>query len=195
MTFFQGIGRGGVINQAKVDSEGRIEIRSISQDDTGHAVDEGRAYQAYSGILNFGSATKQMAFYIKNNEESQILITSATVGTRVAAGASDNIMLLEQVGNVMPSDAIVSATDAIVVNRNAGNAGEFSGDVKVGPSVISGVEVAVNGTLGDFTASRTFDLTAEIPKGGSLGVAVTPPASNTDMDFTITVAFHIKEDL
>lgn len=187
-------GKGGV-NEVSVDKEGRLQNRTVSQNDTSHAVDEGRAFQSYTAKINFGDATKQIALYLKNNEENNIFITSATIGTSVSTGASDNIILLEQVGNIQPGDAIVSATDVVTTNRNTGEAAQFEGDVKKGPSTPSGNEVAVNGTLGDFTTSRTFDLTAEVSKGGSLGIAITPPLLNTNMDVTITIAFHIKENV
>lgn len=185
----------GSVNVAGVDSESRLRTRSVSQDDISHAVDEGRAFQSYTAILNFSDATKQIVFYLKNNEEDNIFVTTATIGTSVATTSTDNIILLEQVGNIQPGDDIVGATDAITTNRNSGQPAQFAGDVKKGPSTPSGNEVAVNGTLGDFTRSRTFDLTAEIPKGQSLGVAITPPLLNTNMDITLTIAFHIKESL
>lgn len=195
MAVINGVDSKGKINQAQVDGEGRLSTRSVSENEIEHAVGEGRAFQTYTTELNISSATKVVIFYLKNNDVNDVMITSATIGTSVSTGGSDNIILIEQVGGIQPGDDIVSATDSLVTNRNSGAPRVFVGDVKKGPSTLGGTEVAVNGTLADFTESRTFDLTARIPKGGTIGVTVKAPTSTTSMDITLTVAFHVISDI
>lgn len=190
MSRINGVDEKGNPSEASVKN-GRLLTRSISTDEIEAAVSNGLGFQSYTAVMSFATAVKQMVFFLENNEDDDIFITSATLGTGVSAGGSDNAILIEQIGNIGVSDPITSATSALTTNRNAGSPKVFDGTINKGPAALGGTEVATNGVLGDFTRSRTFDLTAQLPKGGSIGVAITPPAGNTGMDMTLVVTFHI----
>lgn len=193
--FIEGVSRDRKRHLGQVSvTEGRLDTNSVTTTDVLHAVGEGRAFQIYTLDVNFGSDLKQMMLFIENGNDKDMIVTSATIGSGASADGVDNIILLEQVGNISPADPIVTAgTDVTARNRNSGSPTPYVGDIKKGPQAVSGNEVAVNGVRGDFTGAKTFDLTAQIPKGGSLGVAITPPAGNTSMNVTITIALHVME--
>jgi len=195
--FIQGInGAGGQLNQAKVNTEGQLLTRSISATEIEHSIIEGDGFQSYTGVINIAGSTRQSVFYIKNNDTNDIMLTSATIGSSVSTGGSDNILLVENVGNVADSDAIVTAgTDIAAYNANGGSAREFVGDIKKGPQVASVNGVPVTGLLADFTSGKTFELTSIIPKGGSASVEVIAPTGNTSMDITIDLSFHVIETI
>jgi len=195
--FIQGInGSGGQVNQAKVNTEGQLSTRSIVATETEHSIFEGDGFQAYSGVINLTSATRQSVFYIKNNDVNDIMLTSATIGTSVSTGGSDNILLVENIGNVVSTDAIVTAgADVVAYNANGGSAREFSGDVKKGPQAAAVNGLPITGVLADFTGGKTFDLTSIVPKGGSASLEVVAPAGTTSMDITIDLSFHVIENV
>lgn len=190
MSRITGVSEDGLIGEVGVVKK-RLLVRSITTDEIEAAVSAGLGFQSYTTKINLAGNTRQMVFFLENGETNDIFITTATVGTSQSTNGVDNIILIEQVGNILTGDPIVTATDALVTNRNAGAPRAHEGTVKRGPTAMGGAEVATNGTLGDFTRSRTFDLTAQLPKGGRIGVAITPPVGNTSMDLTLVVTFHI----
>jgi len=181
----------GVTREAGLVKD-RLKTRSVSTDEILFAVQEGRAFQTYTTEMVLTGTAKLMVFYIKNNDVAPILVTSATIGSGVSTGGTDNGVLIEQVGNISAADDIVaSGTDVIATNRDNGSPRAFVGDIKKGPQAVSGVEFPANGVLADITKGRTFELSAEIPKGGTSGISIRPPAGNTSITVTLTVSFHV----
>lgn len=194
--FIQGVRNNSPVNQAAVNSEGELLTRSITVPDAEHAVTEGDAYGIYTTDLNFTTATKQAALYIKSLEDRDIIITGVTIGTSTSTGGADNIILVEQVGSILSTDAIVTGgTDVAAFNQNLGSANTFTGTIKKGPSTDFASGVAVSGIRGDFTNPLSFDVFAQIPKGGEIGLSITPPALNTNMNITVSLSFFIIEDI
>lgn len=190
MATINGVDEKGSTRQAGLVKD-RLKVRAVSTDEVLFAVQDDRAYQTYTSKINVTGTTKQIMFFLKNDDVDDIFITSATVGTSVSTGGTDNIILLEQVANIGVADPIISGTAVLVTQRNGGSPRPFVGSALKGPAALGGSEVFTSGALGDFTGSRTFDLTAQIPKGGSLAMSMEPPAGNTSMDITIAVAFHV----
>lgn len=195
--FIQGInGAGGQVNQAKVNTEGQVATRSIVATETEHSISEGDAFQAYTGVVTLTTDAKQSLLYIKNNDVNDIFITSTTIGTGVSAGGVDNSVLIESVANVVASDAIVTlGTDIMAYNANGGSAREFTGVIKKGPQAASVNGVPVSGVKADFTNGSSFQLGLIVPRGGSASIEVTPPSGNTSMGITVTLSFHIVEQV
>lgn len=187
---------GGQLNRAGVNSEGQLEVRSVSSSEVEHAVVEGTAFQAYTGLINLVDASKTAILYVQNNDVADILLTTATIGTGPSTGGTSNTILVEAVGNISPTDDIVtSGTDIMILNRNGGSPRAFEGVGKKGPSLAAVSGVASTGAISDLTDAHTFNLTTVIPKGGRVALEVTPPAGNTSMDITATVGFHIVESV
>ena len=190
MSRITGVDESGSTREVGVQGD-KLKVRSVSTDEIEDAVSQGVGFQSYTALISLTTDAKQMVFFLKNDEDDDIFITSATLGTGASTDGTDNAVLIEQIGNIGVSDPIVSASPALTTNRNAGKPKNFAGTATKGPAALGGSEVATNGVLGDFTRSRTFDLTAQIPKGGSIGVAITPPSGNTAIDMTLVVTFHI----
>ena len=195
--FIQGInGAGGQLNQAKVNTEGQLLTRSIVSTELEHSISEGDGFQAYSGAIELVSDVMQSVFYIKNNDTNDIVLTSLTIGSGVSTGGTDNGLLVESVGGVLASDAIVTTgLDVQSYNVNGGSAREFVVVIKKGPQASSVNGVAVSGVLSDFTKGDTFALTTIVPKGGSASIEMTAPAGNTSMPITMTLSFHVIESI
>lgn len=187
----QGVDEDGALRKAGLQKD-RLKTRSVSTDEILFAVKEGRAFQSYTEEIVLTGAAKLLAFYIKNNDVAPILVTSATIGSSPSTGGANDGLLIEQVGNISPlDDIVVSGTDIVATNRKSGDPRSFVGDIKKGPQAASGNEFPGNGVLADFTKRETFDLSAEIPKGGTTGISIRPPIGNTSITVTITISFHV----
>lgn len=195
--FIQGVRNNSPINQAAVTSEGELVTRSITIPDSEHAVSEGDSWTVYTADLNFTTATKQAALYLQNGEDRDIIITGATIGSGASTGGADNIILVEQIGNILSTDTLVTGGTAVTpTNNNAGTASNaFTGTVNKGPVADYASGVAVSGIRGDFTTPMSFDFFTQVPKGGQVGLSITPPASNTSMNVTIALSFFLLEDI
>lgn len=195
MVAITGVDKDGSARQAGLIKD-RIKVNSVSTSEVLFAVEEGRGFQTYTQEIVLTGTDKLMVFYFKNMDDNPILITSATIGSGVTAGGTDNGVLIEQVGNISPADDIVTAgTDIISTNRKNGDPRQFVGIIKKGPQAVSGNEFPGSGVLSDVTKGRTFDLSVEIPKGGDVGISLRPPAGNTSITVTISVSFHLIDDI
>lgn len=194
----EGTSRGSSgLNKAGVTSEGELLTRAIAIPDEEHAVAEGDSWGLYSGRLTMTTDARQAMIMLESQEDRDLIITGVTIGTGPSTGGANNAILVEQVGNVLSTDDIYqNGTDAIAYNRNAGRASNsFTGTVKVGPNNDFAASVSPSGVLGDFTAPSSFEVLAQIPKGGRVGLAITPPAGNTSMDITISLSFFLLEEV
>lgn len=196
MSVIQGVnGDGGQLNQARVSKDGRLFTRGVVKDNIEKAVDDGNGYQVYSGKVNLASDAKQALFYLRNGAANPIFVTSFNFSTTVSTGGADNVVLLEQVGNVLSTDDIVNnGTELIVFNRNIGSANQFNGVAKVGPNADFTQGVATGAIFGEFLKSESVDVTTKIPVGGMLGISLEPPAGNTSMDVVFTINFHVTDE-
>lgn len=192
----EGTSNDGSLNIAKVNKEGQLNVRAISATEVEHSVEEGDAFQVYTGVINIANDSQTAILYIKNDDTSDIFLTSATIGTRPSTGGADNVVLVESVAGVLPTDEIVtSGIDVPAINRNGGASRQFAGVVKKGPTASAVSGVPASGVLSDFTLERQLEVTNIIPKGGSLALEVVPPAGNTSLDMTLSVGFHILEEI
>jgi hypothetical protein len=190
----EGTSTDGGLNIARVNKEGQLKTRSISATETEHSVDEGDAFQVYTGVLNIANDSPTAVLYIENNDTSDIIVTSATIGSGASTGGANNTVLVESVANTAASDDIVqNGTDVPFINRNGGASRQFSGVCKKGPSLAATNGVPISGELGEYTKGQQISLTNIIPKGGNLALQITPPVGNTSIDFTVVVSFHVIE--
>lgn len=192
----EGTPRSGTnINRAGVTNEGELLVRSVSIPEESHAVNEGSGFGAYTGVINLNSDARTAVMYIRTDEEQPIIISGVTVGTGPSTGGADNTLLIEQVGNILPTDDIVAnGTEVLVLNRNSGSAETFAGMVKKGPNTDFQAAVAGQGVLGDFTSSVSFDLLTELSRGSEIGLVLQAATGNTSMDVTISISFFRVEE-
>jgi hypothetical protein len=195
MAQIQGSSRNSAsLNTANVTTEGQLTTRSITATETEHAVAEGLGFSVYTGVINLTDAARVALLYLQNNDDSDILLTSATIGSGASTGGANNIVLVESVGNVLPTDDIVqNGSDVVIINRNGGAARQFDGVAKTGPRLPAVNGVATGGELSDFTDAQQIDLTTVVPRGGSLALEVQAPTGNTSMDISVSISFHIIE--
>jgi hypothetical protein len=144
----------------------------------------GKAYNINTGELTLTSANESGVLYFKNNEDNEYIVTGIAVGLGPSTGgASTDIPMVKIIRNPTAGTVISDATDVdINSNRNYGSAETLTADVYKGGEgkTLTG---GVDHILFYQTANgRLFaTITEIIPKGSTLGISITPQASNTSM--------------
>ena len=187
----------GGVNEQKVNDEGQALTRATTEDETIHQVRAGEAYTVYTGRFNVVDALFHPFLYIKNNDDEDLIFTTIITGAAPSTSGANNAVLVENIGNILTTDDLVAnGADLPVINRNLGSSRPFDGVVKFkADAVASGNEVRANGVLSDFDDATSIPLTVVVPKGGTVALGLTCPAGNTSQDITVTLSFHLDEQL
>lgn len=187
--------KGSNVNIAGVTNEGELLTRAISIPVESHAVTKGDGFAIYTQKITLTDANRHAVVYFKTNEDRDVIISGVTIGTSPSTGGANNALLVEQIGNILPTDDIVAnGVDLLVANRNSGSAEEFAGIVKGGIYDDFAAGVAGQGVIGDFTKPLPFDLLSELSKGSQIGLVLQAPSGNTSMDVTVTMSFFRVEE-
>jgi len=181
--------------RAKVDEHKRLHVDAITFGRSEQEVELGNGYSVNTGTFSLTTANKSACFYMKNNEDFDIVITAMfyIFGSSNANGD----ITVDVLKNPTAGTIISGAVDAEMagVNRNFGS----SLTLKDNTLVYKGAE---GNTFTDGTKlissivqskSRTPIIVGDIvlPKGSSIGFDVTPPTGNTAMNVQIGLGLFI----
>lgn len=184
--------------QAKVDALHRLHVDSVTFGRSELEVELGNGYNANTGLINLTDATATSVMYLLNNEDAPIVITSLFYMLGYSAGGSATDEILISVYKNPTAGTII--TDAInaempAVNRNFGSSKVFEGSVYKGDTADN------NFTDGDKIVESLLPNSAQrtvlnvgdivVPKGSSIGVSITPPSGNTDLNVEIALSFFV----
>ena len=187
---------GGKGYSAEVDSENRLRVFSIAEPEVYNASSLGNSYNFNTGVINLTSASKSAVFYIKNNGDSDLIITQLfyLIGNSTAGTGDVLITVLRNptTGTII-SNAVAMEMDG--VNRNFGSskslttdsykgaeASTFTNGVKIIESIIDQSPTRVSIEVGGLV----------IPKGSSIGIDITPATSNSSLDVEFAASVYIR---
>jgi len=184
----------GTGKRAEVDLNNRLQVFSISEGLSLDAAKNGENYNINTGSITLTSANQSAVLYMKNNEDKTFVITDVIVILGASTGGSGDLTV-EVIRNPTTGTIISGASDvAVVGNRNFGSSRQFVADVYKGAEG----NTITNGTdFSDTTrsaASTVIHFDADViamPKGTSIGVNITPQASNTSMAVKIAVVGYL----
>jgi len=193
VTIKDGTGTGKV---AKVTDENRIETASIVEDENAHACVLGDKYNINTGDITLTDAAETTVLYIKNNETNDLVITSFIYNLgATTSGTGDvkiNIIRNPTTGDIVTNASAVEA----VSNQNFGSSETFTGDVYKGATadaVVTDGAISVSTRSASNTGRIVIALGAMIvPKGSSVALNYTPPASNSSQKCQFAVACFVK---
>jgi hypothetical protein len=181
---------------AKVDSDNRLHVRSVTTTSEESASLKGLDFNLNTGIITLTNATKTPVFYLKNNEDYDLVIGTLFYTTGESTGGSGNI-LVEVIRNPTAGTIVSNATPIEMnANRNFGSSRSLS---------VSAYKGATGNTLTDgikFVESISSTATQRvpvvggaviIPKGSSIAIQITPSTGNTSMAVEIGVSCYLKE--
>lgn len=113
---------------AKVDQDNRLFMRGVTEDEFEHAVRNGRSFNVNTQFISIttGSTTEHAILYIKNNEDTDIVLGAWFVGTAGASGTTFGVgPLLSVYYNPTGGSLISDASPVEIVNRQGGSSQTF----------------------------------------------------------------------
>ena len=179
---------------AKVDTNNRLHVLSVSEGFNIEAALKGDNFNINSGTLTLTSANKSAVFYFKNNETKKFVIEDVLVITGSSTGGTGDLAI-NLIQNPTTGTIIDNATAVTTVaNRNFGmTSSTLAADVYKGAEGYT----FTNGTVfADTTRNATgvveFDADVMVlPRGSSVGVEVTPQPSNTSMAVKVAIVGYL----
>lgn len=184
----------GTGKKVKVDSNNRAQVSSTSSTLADTALQKGLFFLLATGIIELTSASASGILYIKNNEESDLLIGKTGLFLGPSTGGS-GIVEYSFIANPTGGTLISNATAGVNVNANGGSARALSANV------YKGVEGAT--TVGtDFTILFPHDdgvweqgSPVILPRGSSVAIKLKPPVGNTSMKINLTVEAILLDNI
>ena len=174
--------------KAKVDSGNRLHTHSVTETIAENASENGEAFNVNTGTINLTTANESGVLYFKNNGDKPIHIISIGYLLGNSTGGSGDVTLKvtkNSTAGTVISDAVPVP---ILENKNVGSSNVL--DVNAykgaeGKTITDGDDFYYSLLAG---AARPYVIatgTLVVPKGGSIGVLVTPQSGNTSMNVQI----------
>lgn len=168
---------------AKVTNDNRVCTSSVISQQGDNAACLGDKYNLNTGDITLTDAAATTVFYLKNNEDKDLIITSLiyNLGTSTGGSGDGKIDVLR---NPTAGDIVTNANNvAINSNQDFGSSKTLTADVFVGATseaVVTDGTVSISTRLNSATGRTVLSLgSVVIPKGSSLAINYTPPTSNT----------------
>lgn len=194
MIIVDGTGTG---NQAKIDTRNRLQVHSVNEPEGLDANRLGSAYNMNTGELTLTSANESAVLYFKNNESKDYIIEAIVVGLGPSTGgASTDIPIIKVIRNPTAGTIVDDASNvSINSNRNFGSSNTVSADVYKGAEAKTLTDGDDHLFFYQPANGRLFAAINEvIPKGKSLGVKITPQASNTSMTCYVALIGYLNQE-
>lgn len=180
---------------AKVDDNHRLHTNSLTIEEQSASAETGDAYNINTGDITLTTANESSVIYFKNNEDRDLVVPVVVYLFGTSTGGTGDTVVDIISGPTVGTT--VSNANNVDVNENKNFGSKRSLDVDAfkgneGETLTDGV-VAFSTRLpaGKFPyVIKTGDIV--LPKGASMGVKVTPQASNTSMTIQIALAVHLR---
>lgn len=185
-------------NRAYVDNEGHVLARSKSISEQTDAAQKGQSFNFNTGTLTLTTDTESSLFYVKNNEDQDIVISRVFVTMGPSTGGAGKNWSAKIVANPTGGTVISAGTDKAPQNFNFGSSQTLDSVAKVGGQAFTctGGSVPVE-FLFPSDAYRTqvpFE-SIVLPRGSSLCFSVTPPAGNTSVVIQAGLNAYLLKDI
>jgi len=194
-TIKDGTGSGYI---AKVDNRNRLHTRAVSTDEAFFSLEDGRAFNINTGVIDLSNAVDTPCIYLKNDETQTLVITSVAIGVAASTGGSATIPVEATFIRNPTTGTIITSTPTDVdinSNRNFGSSGTLTADVYKGATG----DTMTDGENHIFVylshSARAFITIHEaVPKGKTFGVKIKAPASNTSLKVYVALICHLIEE-
>lgn len=167
---------------ANVDKLKRLQVKAQAESSKEYAGRKGYRFNASSGELTLTDATEQGAFYIKNNENYDFIITNIFLHTGSSTGGT---------GSGSLKVYISPTTGTLISNATAGSSANFliGSANQLNANIYKGLGTITNGSVGILqyfnpALSSEKNIAVDgivLPKGATLAISVTAPTSNTSL--------------
>lgn len=188
----------GTGNTAKVDSLGKVHADAVSTFKEDSQARRGLAYNINTGTITLTNAsTANGVLYLKNNEDYDLIISNIAYILGNSTGGTGDI-LVEVIKNPTTGTLISGAsTVETSSNKNFGNSRLLNALVykgATGNTVTDGSTFAK--TILGTGAQRIIGVLGGsiiLPRGSSIAIRFTTPASNTSMNVQFAFACYLED--
>ena len=190
----------GTGQSLKIDANNRAETNAVTEGFADHAAESGDKFNINTGDITLTDDTITSTLYIKNNEDSDLVITALIYNLGASAGGSGDVkidVMRNPTAGTIVSDAVnVDVGPGVSANQNFGSNKVLSVNAYKGDTADNDF---TDGTVSISTrsASNTGRIIVSlgaviIPKGSSIGVSYTPPTSNTSQIVQFAAACYLR---
>lgn len=184
----------GTGNGAKINSNNRVYVHAIIEQEAESATDIGNSYNINTGLVAYTGTSESSVIYLKNNEETTLVISAIAVGMFDISATITDKALLTLVRNPDGGDIISDGTAvSINQNRNFGSSKTLTADAykgKDGGTITGGDDVAL--FLLSSGSRSLFNIDWELPKGNSVGAKVDLNTSG-GANMYVAIICHLKD--
>lgn len=179
-------------NKAKIGSDNRLQVRSVSESEIIHNGELGNAYNFNTGLISItGDAT---LIYFKNNSNDNFIVESLALGSFEGITHSDDpyvTIIRNPTGGDLISDA-----SAVEMNQNRSFSSSNEADClvykgKSGGTITGGNDIAI---LQASSGGRSFfGLNFILGKGASIAVKLTANVSSGSANWYAALIGYYKD--
>lgn len=187
-------------NTALIDSNFNLHAQTNSVEEKDHACESGDKYNINTGDITLTDANATDLIYIKNNEDSDLIVTALIYNLGASASGTGDVTI-DIIRNPTAGDIVTNANNVAVgtgvsANQNFGANKSLSIDAYKGATsegVFSDGAVTVSTRSAANTGRIVISLgNVTIPKGSSIGVQYTPPSGNTSQIVQVAAACYLR---
>ena len=177
---------------AEVDAQNRLQTHAVSEAESLHHAEVGNGYNINTGLISI--TADATLIYLKNNEDTDFVITSIALGSFEGIIHSDD-PYVTLVRNPTGGDLISDAT-AVSMNQNRNFGSNLTPTIdvykgKVGGTVTGGNDIAI---LQATPGGRSFySIDFVLPRGTSLGVKLTANITSGTANWYCALIGYVKE--
>ena len=181
---------------ATINAENRLEVSAITEEEKDHAGGLGDKYNINTGDITLTDANKTTVLYVKNNEDEDLVITALIYNLGNSTSGTGDVKI-DVLRNPTTGDIVTNASAAAAVsNQNFGSTKTLTADVFKGATADAAItdgDLTITTRLAANTGRIFISLGAlVIPKGSSIAIDYTPPASNTSQIVQFAMACFVK---
>ena len=183
--------------RAKVDSDLRLHVNSVTRTEAEQASLLGVGYNLSTGIVTLTSGSTSCVAYMKYKGVDPFVISEIVVIPSDSTGGVGNASIQIK-RNPTTGTIIDNAVDfSSIQNRDFSSSNDINNDADIfkgleGDTLTDGDSFAFT-TRDNFSEPITFDAgNIVLRKGNSIGVCITPPTSNTSQTWVVAIIGYIE---
>lgn len=181
---------------ASVDVNNRLRTFAITEPDVDNASELGNSYNYNTGVISLTSSNTSAVFYIKNNDDTPIIVPTLFYLLGNSTGGSGDV-LITVLRNPTTGTIIDNAVDMEMsgVNRNFGSSKSLLTDSYKGAegNTFTNGDKVIESIFNQSPTRAAVSVGAVvIPKGSSIGIEITPAAGNTSLDVEFAASVYIR---
>jgi hypothetical protein len=186
---------------AHVDINSHLHVESTTRDEKDQAAKLGWKFNVNTGDITLTTANKHSLLYMKNTGDYDIVVSALIYNlgntTNGTGDALIEVLRNPTAGAIISNTNNVATGPGVSANQNFGSTETLTGLFYKGANGESVISASDGVSISTRSASNTGRIVVslgalELPKGSSIAVDYTPPASNTSQTVQIAAAVHVK---